>query len=40
MIIGFILYLGEKKIEYKDKFNYITFIFGKPSCTNIFPKIK
>ena len=28
----FVIYIGEKKIEYKKKFNYLTFIFGKPSC--------
>lgn len=40
LIIGFILYMGEKKIEYKDKFNYITFIFGKPVCRDISPKLQ
>ena len=33
-IFGFILYLGEKKMEYKDKFTYFTFLFGKPKCMN------
>lgn len=35
IICGFLIYLGEKKIEYKDKFNYLTFILGKPYCGNI-----
>jgi len=35
--IGVTLYLGEKKIEYKKKFNYITFFFGKPACKNSSP---
>lgn len=38
IILGLIIYMGEKKIEYKDKFNYITFIFGKPSCRGKSPK--
>lgn len=29
---GFILYLGEKKVEYNSKFKYRYFIFGKPDC--------
>jgi hypothetical protein len=32
IIIGFIIYLGEKKYEYKNNFNYLTFLFGKPNC--------
>jgi len=32
LICGFLIYMGEKKIEYKNKFNFITFFFGKPSC--------
>ena len=38
LIVGFIIYMGEKKIEYEDKFNYLTFIFGKPSCKGVSPK--
>tara|TARA_B100000900_G_C20597890_1_gene724183 strand:+ start:946 stop:1578 length:633 start_codon:yes stop_codon:yes gene_type:complete len=34
-LFGFLVYLGEKKIEYKKNFNYITFIFGAPSCRGI-----
>lgn len=29
---GFILYMGEKKIEYGSKFRYKYFIFGKAKC--------
>jgi len=38
IIIGFIIYMGEKKIEYKDKFSYITFIFGQAQCKDVSPK--
>ena len=31
-IIGFILYYGEKKYEYGKRFNFITFLLGKPVC--------
>jgi hypothetical protein len=34
IIVGFLIYMGQKKIEYKDKFNYLTFIFGKIECKN------
>jgi len=36
-LIGFITYLGYKKLEYKDKFNYMLFLFGKPACRGISP---
>lgn len=32
--LGFLSYLGSKKSEYKGKFSYFTFIFGKGSCAN------
>lgn len=38
IVIGFIIYIGEKKIEYKDQFNYITFLFGNSKCKNFSPK--
>jgi hypothetical protein len=31
-IIGFLIYLGEKKYEYKKDFDFTTFIFGKTVC--------
>jgi len=34
VIIGFLSYLGSKKSEYKGKFSYFTFIFGRGSCAN------
>ena len=37
-IFGFIIYLGEKKIEYKENFTYFTFLFGKPKCINKNPE--
>ena len=40
IIIGFLIYMGEKKIEYKDKFNYITFVFGQSKCKDKTPVIK
>mgnify|MGYP006443950151 FL=1 len=40
LVLGFIIYMGEKKIEYKNKFSYITFIFGKPSCRGKSPEVK
>jgi len=33
-IFGFILYIGEKKTEYTKQFNWVTFLFGKPKCSN------
>jgi hypothetical protein len=39
IIIGFLSYLGEKKYQYKNKFNFITFLIGKPDCSNIPDKI-
>ena len=38
LICGFLIYMGEKKIEYKNNFNFITFFFGKPSCSLNSPK--
>lgn len=29
---GFLVYMGEKKLEYKNKFSYIEFVFGRSSC--------
>jgi uncharacterized membrane protein len=34
LIIGFLVYIGRKKVEYKDSFNLMTFIFGKTTCSN------
>lgn len=35
IIIGFGLYSREKYIEYGNKFNFLTFIFGKTSCNSL-----
>ena len=40
IIVGFLIYMGEKKLEYKDKFDYITFIFGQSKCKDKTPSIK
>ena len=37
IIIGFILYMGEKKIEYKNNFNYIIFFMGQSKCKDKTP---
>lgn len=39
VFIGFIVYLGLKKIEYGKKFTYLEFIFGKPSCKHLSPNV-
>lgn len=31
-IIGFVIYLGEKKVEYGRRFDLKDFVFGKPEC--------
>jgi hypothetical protein len=36
-VIGFLVYMGAKKLEYKKKFNYIDFILGKPRCRHLTP---
>lgn len=38
IVIGFLIYLGQKKAEYKNKFSYTTFLFGKHVCGNISSK--
>ena len=37
--IGFFVYMGRKKFEYKNNFNYLTFIFGKIECNGSPSKI-
>ena len=37
IILGVLLYIGEKKIEYKKDFNYITFFVGKSVCKGESP---
>jgi len=38
-IIGFFVYMGRKKFEYKNNFSYLTFIFGKVECKGTSSKI-
>jgi hypothetical protein len=33
-IIGILIYMGEKKIEFKNDFSYNYFFFGVPKCRN------
>ncbi len=46
LVLGFLIYMGEKKIEYGKNFHYGMFLFGKPSCrgktkkTNILNSLK
>jgi len=37
IILGVLLYMGEKKLEYKKDFNYITFFIGKTVCKGESP---
>ena len=39
LVIGTLTYMGEKKIEYKDKFNYLTFFLGKQVCKGNSPEV-
>ena len=39
IILGVLLYMGEKKIEYKKNFNYITFFIGKSACKGDSPNV-
>ena len=36
-LVGFLVYMGEKKNEYGKNFNYHTFFLGKPSCRGSNP---
>jgi hypothetical protein len=33
IIIGFFIYYGQKKYEYKKNFNFFIFLFGKSNCS-------
>jgi hypothetical protein len=37
LFLGFIIYLGQKKVEYKGKFNYLVFLLGKSECLDKSP---
>ncbi len=32
VFLGFFIYLGRKKAEYKNSFDFVTFMVGKPVC--------
>ena len=34
LLVGFLSYMGAKKVEYKKNFTYESFIVGKQSCRN------
>ena len=36
-VLGFLVYMGAKKREYKKNFSYLQFIFGMPSCKGKSP---
>jgi hypothetical protein len=38
-IIGVLAYMGEKKLEYKKNFKYVTFFLGKTICKHSSPNI-
>ena len=39
LFIGFVYYLGEKKIEYKNDFSFSKFFIGTPVCKSYTPPI-
>lgn len=39
LVVGFFFYIIEKKVEYRKKFSFKTFILGKPICKNKSPKM-
>ncbi|QKF94297.1 hypothetical protein QKU48_gp0839 [Fadolivirus algeromassiliense] len=39
LLLGFVYYLGEKKIEYKDDFSFTKFFLGTQSCKFSTPEI-
>jgi len=39
ILLGFFVYMGEKKIEYKKNFDYMTFLLGKTSCKGLSPDV-
>lgn len=38
-LLGFVIYMGEKRIEYGDSFEFGTFFLGNPSCKGESPNI-
>ena len=38
-LFGFFVYMGQKKFEYKSKFNYMEFLFGHVMCKHDSPNL-
>ena len=38
-LFGFLVYMGQKKFEYKSKFNYMEFLFGHVMCKHDSPDL-
>lgn len=38
-LFGFLVYMGQKKFEYKKKFNYMEFLFGHVMCKHDSPNL-
>jgi F0F1-type ATP synthase alpha subunit len=38
-LFGFLVYMGQKKFEYKNKFNYMEFLFGHVICKQDSPDL-
>ena len=38
-LLGFVIYMGEKRIEYGDNFEFGTFFLGNPSCKGESPNV-
>ena len=38
-LFGFLVYMGQKKFEYKNKFNYMEFLFGHVMCKHDSPDL-
>ncbi len=40
ILVGFLVYIGEKKMEYNKEFRWTTFFFGKTTCKGDEPSSK
>lgn len=38
-LLGVVLYIGEKKLEYKKTFSYLTFFLGTPVCRDTVSRV-
>ena len=39
-IIGVLVHMGEKKLEYKKKFDYLRFLIGHKTCVHKYPNVE